>query len=366
MTDSSNPLPPLSAGEVPLETWRRLYDLAGQMSALAPWKWMQQTDVFVVEDPGSHDPLLVSVLGMFSDFCGVAVYAGARAIRYFWEAQQTQEPETKMDMMLAAWQVQAVFDSKDCLFAVERKAIRALGLSFRRREGWPYFHSFRLGWHEWPVDAREALWIEWALENLLDVAPRFRDDPQLLGAGAFDRRYLFRTRPAGDSSAVWRDERRPCPPPAIAFMAPAPKELVAKVGALPDSGLVAEMDVRPLWVGIGERGERPRLPYAFILCAADSGVILEFGLITIDGDFESLWAQIPMRFLEFCNSRRVRPAELRFCRSWLSKVMAPLCSSLNIKNEVAFDIPAARRACEAIERDLWQGGAPAANRTRNL
>ena len=35
---------------VPVEVWRRLYETAGQVRKMEPWLWVEETDIFGVQD----------------------------------------------------------------------------------------------------------------------------------------------------------------------------------------------------------------------------------------------------------------------------------------------------------------------------
>ena len=49
--------------EPTLDNWRRLYDLAGEIKRLAPWRWMGEDDLFAVQDPDTGKTGFVSIMG---------------------------------------------------------------------------------------------------------------------------------------------------------------------------------------------------------------------------------------------------------------------------------------------------------------
>lgn len=60
------------------------------------------------------------------------------------------------------------------------------------------FRSYRPGFAPWFVEAEEARFLAHALDQLADVAPRFREDPSLLEAPGG---YLVRAPRGG----AWED-----------------------------------------------------------------------------------------------------------------------------------------------------------------
>lgn len=57
-----------------------LYHLASEIRALAPWGWMEETDVFGVQDPHTDELGFVSIMGNVGEYEAVAVYRGAKGL----------------------------------------------------------------------------------------------------------------------------------------------------------------------------------------------------------------------------------------------------------------------------------------------
>ena len=62
------------------EMWRHLYDLAGQVRELAPWRWMEESEVFGVQDPATGSVHFVSVMGSEGIHFAVSAYPGIEAL----------------------------------------------------------------------------------------------------------------------------------------------------------------------------------------------------------------------------------------------------------------------------------------------
>lgn len=67
-----------------LEVWSRLYQAAIRVKELAPWEWMQETDVFAVQRSGTDELGFVSVIGLLGEHYAVAVYRGTEGLYGFW------------------------------------------------------------------------------------------------------------------------------------------------------------------------------------------------------------------------------------------------------------------------------------------
>lgn len=111
--------------------WKRLYELAEQVKALAPWEWMSEIDFFGVRVPPSRDLVFVSVMGELGEHLAVAVYPDTRA------------PGDLLDMcrdefqlahrLLEIPQVQLSFEDRDFLDREDRAVLEGLNLSGRHR-----------------------------------------------------------------------------------------------------------------------------------------------------------------------------------------------------------------------------------------
>src|SRR5919199_91997 len=167
----------------------RLYASAVRVKALAPWEWMTEADVFGVQNPETDELGFVSVMGMLGEHYAVSLYLGSKGLYEFWvfeEIGHLASPEGLLEIP----QLQASFENRNELHNKDREVIKELGLKFRGRHAWPMFRSYRPGFAPWFVEAEEARFLTYALDQLLDVAPRFREDPSLLESS--DESYLVR------------------------------------------------------------------------------------------------------------------------------------------------------------------------------
>src|SRR3954470_9743139 len=70
-----------------LDEWRRLYEAAIRVKELEPWKWMDERQVFGVQNPETGELGFVSLMGMAREHFAVAVYLGAEGLYGFWEIE---------------------------------------------------------------------------------------------------------------------------------------------------------------------------------------------------------------------------------------------------------------------------------------
>lgn len=345
---------PVSDEPIPHVVWRQLYTAAAKVWDMKPWLWVEETDIFGVKDPKSDTILFVSVMGLLGEYCAVALYPGAKAVAQFWQMQNSVGVEDISNMLADIRQIHAAFGNKRDLDPVEKRVVKELGLKFKGADAWPYFRSYQPGYFPWVIDKEEARLLVLALEQLLEVAPRLKEDRRLVARKHGTCSYLVRMPHQKDGAMEWRDERHEYPPPASTFRITIPNHLVDSVRAMKSSGLTVELDVAPSPFPVGKKGERPQLPYMMLAADSDSYFVLGVELLTVEMAIEDMWMQVPSKFLEMLVKHGIRPSRLAIGTSWVAMVMQGICKDLGIEIKPDPELRAVRSARKGLEE--FNGG----------
>jgi hypothetical protein len=289
-------------------------------------------------------------MGLLGEYHAVALYLGTKAVTQFWQMQEMAGKEEIAAMLFDIRQIHAAFGKKNELEPEEKHVAKELGLTFKGAHAWPHFRSYRPGWFPWLVDAQEARWLLVALEQLLDVAPRVKEDRRLVARKPGTCTYLVRVSEQNDEACVWRDERRECPPPATTFQIKVSNLVMDAVRAMQPSGLTIELDVTPAPMRVGKKGERPQMPYMMMAADSASGFVLGVELLTVEGDLEDMWAQVPSKFLEMVKKNGMRPRKIATRTPWVSMVMHGVCRELGIEIKPDSDLNALTQARRSLEQ----------------
>jgi len=323
-----------------LEEWRGLYDAAMRVKELAPWEWMTEEDLFGVQDPETGELGFVSVMGALGEHYSVAVYLGARALYDFLaleEAGDIAPPESILEIS----QLQASFEDREVLRDQDRQIIKQLGLKFRGRNAWPLFRSYRPGYFPWHLEADEARYLTVVLEQVLDVAPRFRDDPALLITDD-DESYLVRVARRKGKALHWEDQIIEVPPPEhppIQLMMDIP--LLEKLKQSSRRVSRIEMDFFMFPVPFQEeRGARPQFAYMLLTVEAQSGFVLGSDLLKPEPTLESMWGQVPMYAVRHFATLGVVPQEVAVRSGLLFHLLKPLAEELHFTLKPSYSLRA--------------------------
>jgi hypothetical protein len=329
------------------EQWRKLYEAAVGVKELSPWEWMTETDVFGVQDPKTEEIGFVSVMGMLGEHYGVSLYPNPEALYKFWALEEAG-PEINPDALLEIPQLQVSFEDRDELENRDRKVIKELGFRFRGRKEWPMFRGYRPGFFPWFLEAEEARFLAEALNQLLEVAPRFREDRSLLAPD--DESYLIRVAHQEGGMHVWEDEVMEVPPPEpVVIQIEMDPGALEDLERLPQSGHEFEMDLFMFPTPIqGEKGARPVFPYMLLTVDAGSGMVLGTELLEPVPSLEAMWGSVPLAVAGQLAGLGLRPEQVTVGSELLFGLLQPLAESLRFELKRSHYLPELDEAKAAL------------------
>jgi hypothetical protein len=314
-----------------LEEWRRLYEVANQVKTLAPWNWMEETDIFGVQDPESEQIGFVSVMGELEVFYGISVYLNAEGLYGFWDLHSVTDHEPERLIEIPSLQVS--YSNREQVEKEDRAIIQQLGLKFRGKHDWPIFRSFVPGYYPWFLEADEARFLSIALEQLLEVAPRVKQDPNLLDP-YHDERYLIRIPHPQQDKLVWSEEYIPiyeAKPQSVA--ADKDKPWMKPLKGIQRKRVIAELDVFMIPNALQTGESRPFFPYILTIAIQRPQNLLGFRILTPEPSLAAMRDELTQQIAEIFAEAKVLPREIwiQQQREYLNRALTPLTEELGIK-----------------------------------
>lgn len=317
-----------------LEEWRRLYQVMDQVKALAPWQWMVEDQVFGVQDPESGELGFVSVMGVLGEHVAVVTLLGAGALYDFWDLHFAG-PKAKPERLFEIPQLQASFEDRQQLEARDIEIIKSLGLKYRGRQSWPLFRAYTPGYLPWFLQASEARFLTHILEQVLQVAPRVREDESLLTPTKDQKDYLVRVPRKEAQGYVWEDQ-------VIAVLPPEPEIIdlymdmqdFEAARKLPPSRLRLEADLVLLPTPIRDaKEERPYFPYMLLVVESEGGFVVGTELLKPMPTLREMWGYVPALMVQVFLHAGAIPAEVRVNSDLMKVLLDSLGESLgfNVK-----------------------------------
>ena len=332
------------------EEAKKLYEVAGRVQALAPWQWMEESQIFGVKNPETDELGFVSIMGMAGAHLAVSVYRGAEGLYGFWDMVDAG-PDIDPQMLLEVPQLQASFEDRDQTDARDRDQMKKLGLKFRGAKAWPLFRSYTSGYMPWYLTAAETRFLTVALEQTLEVAPRVKGNPNLLWGedDRVDGDYLVRVARKEAGALVWQDQMMPVPEPESSpVRIVMDLEALAHLKSLPPSRLELEVGFFIMPTPVRDKGERPYFPHMLLLVEESRGMIVGFEMMPPAATQELLWGQIPLKIVCKLAELGARPKAIRVASELLANLLSPLGQELNCPIKQEEQLPALEEAREGI------------------
>src|SRR5215208_2593605 len=251
-------------------------------------------------------------------------------------------------------QIQASFEDRVELDKRDREVIKDLGLKFRGRNAWPMFRSYRPSLLPWFLEAGEVRFLSYALEQLADVAPRFREDSSLLEPSGGDS-YLLRASRQEGRRPLWEDASTGVPPldaPPIEVEMEASK--IEALGRLPRGKVRLEVDFFMFPAPVQDEGDRPYFPHMLLVVDAGSGMVLGSDLLTPHPSLEAMWGRVPENLADKLFALELAPEKISVDSELLFELLEPLASEAAFGLELSLALPGLEPARENLLRTFGE------------
>ena len=335
-----------------LEDWKKLYSLMEPLKELAPWDYMHEDDIFGFQLPGTETLGFVSIMGTLGEHLSMAVYLGAKGLDGFWKMQELGD-RLMPQFVLQIPQIQASFENREDVTDEDRKIIKSLGLKFRGAQSWPQFRSFRPGCFPWYIEKWEADLLICALEQVLEVAPRFRENPDIFMPTDSDDDYLVRVR----KNDQWEDTVvRVEPLEEHTFRLKMNMKALSQLKQQMPGKMIIEadffmLDQQPTQE---KRKERPFFPFMLLLVDHDSQFILGSKLLSPLPSMEAMMEEVPAKLVEAL-AKGFPPKEIHVKDGTFHTLLQPVAEEVGFKLVKASRLRAIEMAQREFSRFMGMG-----------
>jgi len=331
---------PKKANPPSLDQWQRLYELMGKIRELAPWEFMYEHNIFGVRFPEKGAWGFVSVMGNLGEHFAIAVYMGKKGLEGFLNMQRMGS-RLAPDIVLQVPQLQAALEDREMITPEDRKIIKQLDLKFRGKNAWPQFRSYRPGCFPWYLEKEEAQILIHGLEQLMDVAPRFRTDPHILEPTEPDGKLVVHVLENGK----WIERLQ-----EIKFRADPPLQLRMNMDALhylksmDQQNATVEVDIQMMEDAVRDKEfDRPYFPFMLLLVEKQSRMILGVDLLSPLPSLEEMWEIVPLKVTEILTNYLL-PREIQTKDPLIALLLSPLEKEVGFKVNLVKRLPTIEHA----------------------
>jgi hypothetical protein len=330
-----------------LEQWRRLYDSADALLKLAPWQWMEDSDLFGVQSPGSGTIGYMCIMGNARTHYAVAAYRGGKGLQSYFDIA-----EGNIDSLDAFYTQDCImlsFEGRNRIEKQDQDIIERLERTYKGMLGTPVFRSYDPGYVPWSISAEDALFFADCIEQTLDVAARYKDNPDILH-GENDLEYLVRVPAKNGSDNKWADRYLTADLPVknIPDTTPTNEILIRRI--LKESsreGHTWEVDWFYNPTPVKEGKGRPYFPAVFVCIDQQTQMALGHQLVTPRDSVPQAYIQ---GLLSTMLATKQIPERIYVSKSDLENALATSLSELAVELDFMNELPGVVDLRQTMER----------------
>lgn len=327
--------------------WLELYKTAEIFRNMKPWEWLEEDDIFGVQDPTTGEKVYCCVIGGIGQVLGMAVYLGAEGYNSLIDLFDEEEDIFHM----AGFHQKCLlisFTDRDNTTERDRQQLKALGISYRGKKQWVQFRDQMPGYLPWYITDEQALLLINVLKQSIGVAIRAEEDTTFINEKLEDSLLLLRKAKKSGDEWLWYDEyeeepeyeEKPFIVPDKGAIEKISQHLPVMEGAilfntffLP-GGIREKADERPVYGRIGQWITYP------------DGLILSFQVFD-NVDFETKFLLWFLDSLE--NQLKFIPKQIVVPNQYNERLIAGLCEELGIELIFSPDEPIFEEIYDSIQ-----------------
>lgn len=328
-----------------MQEWTNLYQAAIEFKEIECWNWMEDSDLFGVQNPETGEIGYCCVLGAIGQVFGLVVYLCNEGLEDYLKIQSGEISPEDLDTIHFQDCLMASFDDRKFLKKPDLQIIKSLKLNFRGSKAWSLFRRYEPGYEPWYLNRQEAIFLTIALEQAKDIALRFKTNRELLNSSV-EGHYLVRVANREKEGLAWRDEwLKPTPfekkEPVIPSVDEIRLQRIKKAAAQNQVVLETDFFYAPFVI---TEGEKPYFPYLLLCVDHRSGMVLKHHVANhkdYPTDFQN-------QILNLIEEAKSLPKEVRVKKKESLKLLEPIASQLGIKLTLSKNLHALEEAKEEM------------------
>ena len=336
---------------VELNDWRALYQAAEKFRNLRCWEWMNDPDVFGVQNPSTGEIGYGCVMGSLGDLFGLVVYLGREGLENYLKIISLGSADPDPDFAFTQKCLMASFEHRGALRKEDYQVIKELGLKFRGSDHWPLFRFYDPGYFPWFLNSEQVIYLTLVLEQAIDVAVRRRDNEDLLISPEEDL-YFVRVPEMTGQGLQWKDEW-PKPAPLV------PKTIVPSESNMAVVRRIAQANLPKggTWEidffftsAVVKDDDRPFFPLVSMVVDHNNGMIIHFSIANVSEGYPKLLSDL-LKFVEGVGSL---PNRILVCRTETFCLLTPVAEQLGIKIHKTIELTLIEEAREHLSQFFMQ------------
>lgn len=316
----------------------KAYQEAMTLAQLAPWDFIQDQDVFAIEDPISKSLYFVNTQGQGESLKGLLISKGFDAYLQGQKWLHEGDKEIKANTLA----LYSLYFDHNPLADIEKARLNLAAINEPTPFGWPKFKDFTpeyLPWFPSDQDFEILRTILTQARIILSSAQREK------GHLSTDYGCLVRKLVKG----LWQEDflaEMPEEHQRLAYMRPDNPQIIAALPQNNGASFEAVLELSDLPFQYNPQ-ERPFYPWIFLLIDGADGRMLDYRLTSREENFVS----ISHSLVETLNKTGYRPKEIITAEPFTKLLLSELSQEMNI-NIVEGELQYGEKLCRLIKMRL--------------
>jgi hypothetical protein len=334
--------------EASLEQWRELYEVAIKIKEFKPWQYFWDMDLITIILPEYREPFYCSVMGRNGECFAIGTYYGFNAINGFLKISESPDIPTGQ-LIRYQKNMMCYFGNRDELNKKELQVIKDLGLKFRGKNQWIYFHSFEPGYAPYILDQQEVTQLTLVFKQLYMALKHFIEGE--VQVDFEERNTLFRMFDAEEG--LWLTFEAPLMFPRAQYPRPVIEDeiLMAKLKKQKIIQKELEIDIVFLKAVINDKHfSKPLQPKMLTLAEAKSDMILSQDILSPkDDEVQKVLGIIVSYILNIG-----RPKTIYVRDEYMESLLADLCERFEINLKIKGKLKGIDTFVKSLEARFFQ------------
>lgn len=321
--------------EADLGQWKELYETATRIKELKPWEKFWDHNIIAIRRGDKEDTVFFSILGGAGECYGIVAYEGYEGWnKYLIFAMQEQLNMSVEYAMFTQKNLTCYWGDRDELSSKQRKIIKDLGYSYRGRNQWLYFMSFKPGYYPYNPDSDEVTRLTGYYRDLEMALKHYYDNDMNVD---FDSGKMYLVSLDRDKK-TWNfgEATLPFMGCQLGTLTLSDEEILSELSELPKNDMVLEADVSVIGASISDRKYiRPANAALAVIAEATTGMILNAQFIEPDAD---PIIELADKLLD-CMFKAGIPKQIRVCNGILYAGLEDVCKACNVDLRMVKRLP---------------------------
>jgi len=301
------------------------------------WEWMDEVDIFGVENPETGEVAYCSFMGALGEVFALNAYLGPEGLQSYFNFQHlacsdpVADPQDIKDGYFMFKCLSVSFEDRDQLSKKDLATIKDLNLKIRGKKQWPQFRSYQPRHYPWYLTAAEVRFFIRILKEAINVALACKEDKSVLSAPE-EGQVLVRTRKVTGGEEYWVNSYHELEDYEQTYQTYGISDEIMMRNILKHARreeTIWEADTSLAAFPVqDDKNQRPYFPSMFLLIDCSTELIIQYDLVE---DIENASYRLIDKLLSAIKSTRIIPKSIVVSKKETYLYLERACEQLSIE-----------------------------------